>query len=38
MDQQGFLAVSYFDVGFWDAGLEIENGVAENERLVKGGV
>lgn len=28
MDEEGFFAVGVFDVGFWHAGLEVENGVA----------
>jgi len=25
MDKEGFDAIAFFDVGFWDAGLEVEN-------------
>ena len=28
MDEEGFFAVGEFDVGFGDAGLEVEDGVA----------
>ena len=29
MDEEGFFAVGDFDVGFGDAGLEVEDGVTE---------
>lgn len=34
MNKKGFFAILYFDVRFWDTGLEIKDGVTESYRLV----